>query len=67
MITGLMGAVAALAAANGAKSELMSLHLPGLSPEQREELQDDLKIQLENAQQLRANVESLKVILAQNS
>lgn len=67
MITGLMGAVAALTAANGAKSELMSSHLPNLSPEQREELQDDLKIQLENAQQLRQNVESLKLILGQNS
>jgi hypothetical protein len=67
MITGLMGAVAALTAANGAKSELMSSHLPNLSPEEREELQDDSKIQLENAQQLRQNVESLKLILEQNS
>ena len=67
MITGLMGAVAALAAANGAKSELMSLHLPNLSPEQREELQNDSKIQLENAEQLRENVKSLKSILEQNS
>jgi hypothetical protein len=67
MITGLMGAVAALTAANGAKSELMSSHLPNLSPEQREELQDDSKVQLENAQQLRQNVESLKLILEQNS
>jgi predicted aconitase len=47
MVTGLMGAVAALTAANGAKSELMSLHLPNLSPEEREELQDDIEIQLE--------------------
>ncbi|HEY1788697.1 MAG TPA: hypothetical protein VGJ73_11100 [Verrucomicrobiae bacterium] len=67
MITGLMGAVAALTAANGAKSELMSLHLSTLSPEQREELQNDSKIQLENAQQLRENVKSLKLILEQNS
>jgi hypothetical protein len=67
MITGLMGAVAALTAANGAKSELMSSHLPNLLPEEREELQDDLKVQLENAQQLRQNVESLKLILEQNS
>jgi len=67
MITGLMGAVAALAAANGAKSELMSLHLQNLSPEEREELQDDSKIQLENAEQLRENVKSLKAILEQNS
>jgi hypothetical protein len=67
MITGLMGAVAALTAANGAKSELMSLHLPSLSPEEREELEDDSKIQLENARQLRENVESLKAILEQNS
>ena len=67
MITGLMGAVAALAAANGAKSELMSLHLPNLSPEQREELQNDSKVQLENAEQLRENVKSLKSILEQNS
>ena len=67
MITGLMGAVAALTAANGAKSELMYSHLPNLSPEQREELQDDSKVQLENAQQLRQNVESLKLILEQNS
>ena len=67
MITGLMGAVAALAAANGAKSELLSLHLPNLSPEEREELQDDIEIQLENARQLRENVESLKLILEQNS
>jgi hypothetical protein len=65
MITGLMGAVAALAAANGAKSEMMSLHLPNLSPEQREELQEDSKIQLENAQQLRENAKSLKSILEQ--
>jgi len=67
MITGLMGAVAALTAANGAKSELMYSHLPNLSPEEREELQDDSKVQLENAQQLRQNVESLKAILEQNS
>jgi hypothetical protein len=67
MVTGLMGAVAALTAANGAKSELMSLHLPSLSPEQREELEDDSKVQLENARQLRENVESLKLILEQNS
>jgi len=67
MVAGLMGAVAALAAANGAKSELMSLHLPNLSPEQREELQDDSRIQLENAQQLRENVRSLRSILEQNS
>jgi predicted aconitase len=67
MITGLMGAVAALAAANGAKSELMSLHLQNLSPEEREELQDDSKIQFENAEQLRENVKSLKAILEQNS
>lgn len=67
MITGLMGAVAALAAANGAKSELMSLHLPSLSPEEREELEDDSRIQLENARQLRENVQSLKSILEQNS
>ena len=67
MITGLMGAVAALTAANGAKSELMSLHLPSLSPEEREELEDDSRIQLENARQLRENVESLKAILEQNS
>lgn len=66
MVTGLMGAVAALTAANSAKSELMSLHLPNLSPEQREELQDDSNIQLENARQLRENVESLKLILEQN-
>jgi hypothetical protein len=66
MITGLMGAVAALAAANGAKSELMRSHLPNLSPEQKEELEDDLRIQLENAQQLRENVKSLKAILEQN-
>jgi len=67
MITGLMGAVAALTAANGAKSELLSMHLPNLSPEEREELQDDVKIQLENARQLRENVNSLKLILEQNS
>ncbi|HEY1788998.1 MAG TPA: hypothetical protein VGJ73_12620 [Verrucomicrobiae bacterium] len=67
MITGLMGAVAALTAANGAKSELMSLHLQSLSPEQREELEDDSRVQLENAQQLRENVVSLKAILEQNS
>ena len=67
MITGLMGAVAALTAANGAKSELMCSHLPNLSPEEREELQDDSRVQLENAQQLRQNVESLKAILEQNS
>ncbi|HEV2319302.1 MAG TPA: hypothetical protein VGV18_06100 [Verrucomicrobiae bacterium] len=67
MITGLMGAVAALAAANGAKSELMSLHLASLSAQEREELQDDVKIQLENAQQLRENVRSLKSILEQHS
>lgn len=66
MVTGLMGAVAALTAANSAKSELMSLHLPNLSPEQREELQDDSNIQLENARQLRENVDSLKLILEQN-
>ena len=67
MVTGLMGAVAALTAANGAKSEMMSLHLPNLSPEEREELQDDIEIQLENARQLRENVQSLKLILEQNS
>ena len=67
MITGLMGAVAALTAANSAKSELMSSHLPNLSPEQREELQDDSKVQLENARLLRQNAESLKLILEQNS
>jgi hypothetical protein len=67
MITGLMGAVAALTAANGAKSELLSLHLPDLSPEQREELENDIKVQFESAQQLRQNVESLKLILEQNS
>ncbi len=67
MITGLMGAVAALTAANSAKSELMSSYLPNLSPEQREELQDDSKVQLENARQLRQNAESLKLILEQNS
>jgi hypothetical protein len=67
MVTGLMGAVAALTAANGAKSELMSLHLPDLSTQEREELQNDLKVQLENAQQLRENVRSLKLILEQNS
>ena len=67
MVTGLMGAVAALTAANGVKSELLSSHLPNLSPEQREELQNDSKIQLENAQQLRENVASLKLILEQNS
>ena len=67
MVTGLMGAVAALTAANAAKSELMCLHLPNLSPEQREELQDDSEVQLENARQLRENVQSLKLILEQNS
>jgi hypothetical protein len=67
MITGLMGAVAALTAANSAKSELMSSYLPNLSPEQREELQDDAKVQLENARQLRQNTENLKLILEQNS
>jgi predicted aconitase len=67
MVTGLMGAVAALTAANGAKSEMMSLHLPNLTPEEREELEDDLKVQMENAQQLRENVQSLKLILEQNS
>jgi hypothetical protein len=67
MVTGLMGAVAALTAANGAKSELLSRHLPNLSPEQREELQDDIEIQLENARQLRENVQSLKLILEQNA
>ncbi|HEV2456329.1 MAG TPA: hypothetical protein VGY98_18845 [Verrucomicrobiae bacterium] len=67
MIAGLMGAVAALVTANGAKSELISLHLPDLSPEQRKELQDDLQIQLENAQQLRENAKSLRMILEQNS
>jgi hypothetical protein len=67
MITGLMGAVAALAAANGAKSELLSLHLPNLSPEEREDLQDDSNIQFENARQLKENVKSLKSILEENS
>lgn len=67
MITGLMGAVAALAAANGARSEMLSLHLPNLSPEEREELQDDFKVQMENAEQLRENVKNLKLILEQNS
>ncbi len=66
MITGLMGATAALAAANGAKSELLSLHLPNLSPEQKEELENDLKVQLESAQQLRENAKNLKLILEQN-
>ncbi|HTV40625.1 MAG TPA: hypothetical protein VMF08_08620 [Candidatus Sulfotelmatobacter sp.] len=67
MIAGLTGAVAALVTANGVKSELISLHLPNLSEEQRKELQDDLQIQLENAQQLRENARSLRLILEQNS
>lgn len=67
MIAGLMGAAAALATANGAKSELLSLHLPNLTPEERQELQDDLQVQLENAQQLKESVKSLKLILEQNS
>jgi len=60
----LMDAIATLAAANGAKSELMSLHLPNLSLEQRKELQDDLQIQLGNAQQLKENAKNLRIILA---
>jgi hypothetical protein len=67
MVAGLMGAVAALAAANGSKSELMSHHLPNLTHEEREELQDDSKIQFENARQLKENAQSLKLILEQNS
>jgi hypothetical protein len=67
MVTGLMGAVAALTAANGAKSELLNLHLTDLSPEEKEELQNDIKIQLESAEQLRENARSLKLILEQNS
>ena len=66
MTASLMEFVAALAKDSGAKSELMSLHLPNLSPEQRKELQEHLQIQLKSSQQLKEHVKTLKVILDKN-
>ncbi len=66
MTAGLMNAVAALAVANGAKSELLSVNLPNLTPEQRQELQEDSEVQIANAQQLKNAAANLKLILENN-
>lgn len=47
------------------KSGLLSQHLPGLSDEDRAELQSQRDIQLGNAQQLRANAANLRLIISQ--
>lgn len=47
------------------KSELLAIHLPDLTDEQRAELQDQREVQLQNALQLRANAANLRQIVAQ--
>lgn len=47
------------------KSELLAVHLPDLTDEQRNELQEQREVQLQNAQQLRANAANLRLIVTQ--
>lgn len=47
------------------KSELLAIHLPDLTDEQRAELQDQREVQLQNSLQLRANAANLRRIVAQ--
>lgn len=49
----------------GVKSELLAVHLPDLTDEQRAELQEQREVQLQNAQQLRANAANLRLIVSQ--
>ncbi len=57
---------AALLSDNGAKAELLSQHLPGLSEEDRAELKSQAEVQQNNARQLKENATTLRAIVAHN-
>lgn len=57
---------AALLSDNGAKAELLSQHLPGLTDDMRQELIKQAEVQVTNARQLKENAVTLRAIVAQN-
>ncbi len=58
--------VSALLVKDAAKSELLSLHLPNLTPEEREALNADSKGGMAVAQMIKENAKTLRLILEQN-
>lgn len=64
-IAAMCDVTAALLTDNGAKAELLSQHLPGLSDEARDELRSQAEVQVTNAQTLRENAKALRAIAAQ--
>lgn len=64
-IAALCEVTAALLSDNGAKAELLSQHLAGLSDEARQELHSQAEVQTTNAQTLRDNARTLRAITAQ--
>lgn len=64
-IAAMCDVTAALLSDNGAKAELLSEHLLGLSDAQRSELKTQADVQIANARQLKENAQTLRAITAQ--
>jgi broad specificity polyphosphatase/5'/3'-nucleotidase SurE len=58
--------MAAIIKDSAAKSELLSVNLPGLSESQRNELAELSKLQLRNSRQLKDNAQNLRTLIKQN-
>lgn len=64
-IAAMCDVTAALLSDNGAKAEMLSQYLPGLSDAAREELKTQAEVQVTNARQLKENAQTLRAITAQ--
>jgi hypothetical protein len=63
---GLMESIAAFLTSDAGKIELLSVHLPGISQEVRDNLAWHSQSQLKNARQLKENAAQLRLVVEQN-
>ena len=60
---GLMESIAALLTSDAGKTQLLNLHLPGISQSDKDELYWQSESQLKNARQLKENAGQLRAIV----